>query len=179
MEFISSFFQQAQSGNLQAYVGAFTNVHQLFGLLILLFIFLYGISVGKTKALLSLMSIYGAFMLTVTFPFVPALLSMIGDNVNGALVPALLFINFYIIVSALFNFSSLRHRLSMGELSFGKVLVISIFQVGFLASVLFYLLPVEIIPDSLLSVYSYFGTQQALFFWAVLPLISLPVMKSE
>ena len=77
------------------------------------------------------------------------------------------------------SFSALKHRLSMGELAFAKVLLISLFQVCLLTSALAFLLPTEVLPESFDKLYPFFGTQQALFLWAVASLAILPFVRSS
>jgi hypothetical protein len=159
-------------------VASISGANQLFLLLVLIFIFLYGISVGKTRAVLSLLAMYVAFMLTDAFPYFKDLSPKLPEQIHPDLIQAIAFIVFYIFTSFVLNTSSLKSRLSLGEISFAKVFIISLFQVGFLASILFYLLPKEVLPDNLDAVYTYFGTQGALFIWAIASLIILPFMKN-
>jgi hypothetical protein len=159
-------------------VASISGTNQLFLLLVLIFIFLYGISVGKTRAVLSLLAMYVAFMLTNAFPYFKVIAPKLPEQINAGLIQIIAFVVFYIFTSFVLNTSSLKSRLSLGEISFAKVFVISIFQVGFLASILFYLLPKEILPSNLMGVYQYVGTQGALFIWALIALLILPFMKN-
>ena len=160
-----------------ARLSAFTGPYQLSIILLLLAVFLYGLSVGRTRAMLSLLAIFVAFMLTMAFPFLGLLSESTPDWFNPEFLRVLLFALFYLGASFVLSFSALKHRLSMGELAFAKVLIISLFQVCLLTSALAFLLPVEVLPGNFTELYPFFGTQRALFFWAVASLAILPFVK--
>lgn len=172
---VSSLFKGFDPSRFSASIGMLTGVHELFLILVVLFVFLYGLSVGKTRAILSLVAIYAAFVLTATFPFMTIVEGIPG--IPSALTRAGVFLAFYVIVSLLLNFAALKNRLSMGELSFAKVLIVSIFQVGLLASALLFLVPREALPKQLAYVYPYFGTAIALFCWSLAGLAILPFLR--
>lgn len=165
--------------HLTAKLGALTGPYQLFMMLVLLAVFLYGVSVGKTRALLSLLAIYVAFMLTVLFPYMNGLKNMIPNEAAGALVPAAFFFIFYVAVLITLQSSSLKTRVSLGELSIHKVIIISLIQVGFLGSILVYLLPEGSLPAAVHPVYGLLGTQRALFVWSLIAVGMLPFMKQK
>ncbi len=160
-----------------ARLSVFTGPYQLFIILLLLAVFLYGLSVGRTRAMLSLLAIFVAFVLTTAFPFLDWLSKSTPGWFNSGFLRVLLFALFYLGASFVLSFSALKHRLSMGELAFAKVLLISLFQVCLLASALAFLLPEEVLPQSFNKLYPFFGTQQALFLWAVASLAILPFVK--
>lgn len=159
-----------------ASISSLTGPHQLFAILLVLAVFLYGISVGKTRALLSLLGIYVAYMLTATFPYFDRIGSLIPTLDLYAIIIAAFFV-FYVAVFFILNLSSLR-RLSAGEVSMWKVFLVSFFQVGFLSSIVISFVPQDQLPDNLQSFYKYIGTQQALFGWAIAALAILPLMKA-
>lgn len=162
---------------LSGSVGLFTGTAQLFVLLIAVFIFLYGVSVGKTRALVSLLGIFIAFALTLVFPFTGWLKGAM--SIEEYYIKAGIFAVAYVAVFVLINMSALRNRLSMGETSFVQVLAISIIQVGFLGAVILSFLPRDILPKVFNSIYPFLGTQKALFFWALASLAILPFMRGS
>jgi hypothetical protein len=160
-------------------IAALTGSQQLFFLLALLCVFLYGMSVGKTRAILSLLAIYGAFMLTELFPFWKWLQDSLHWRQADALLHMSLFLLFYAIVFAVLNISSLRNRLSSGEISFWQVLLVSAVQVGFLAAVLMSFAPADALPKTLQAAYPYMGTPPAVFGWSAGALAILPLIRHK
>lgn len=172
-----SFLQNIDLPDLSGSIGQFTGPQQLFVALALLFIFLYGLSVGKTRAVISLLGIYIAFMLMYTFPFMQQVANIIPGNQEGYMLSIGFFLIAYVGVFILLNNSALKNKLTIGEMSFWNVLVISLLQVGFLAGIILSNIPVGILPKMLQILYPVLGTDQALFFWAVAALAILPFMK--
>jgi hypothetical protein len=151
----------------------------LFALLGLVIFLLYGLSVGKTKALVSLLAIYVAYMLTVFFPFLPWLKSQIILPDQAPVLSVGLFAIFYILTFLLLSHSMMRHRLTLGEISITKVVFISIVQLGLLASITISLLPAEFGAKIFGVAYPYLAGQKALWLWAASSLLILPLMKAE
>ncbi len=179
MEAISSFIRQVGSAGLPARMSALTGVHGMIGIFALLFVFLYGMSVGRTRAILSLLAIYAAYVLAVLFPYQEQIQHVLVHLPESTTRPAV-FAIFYIAVAAILNISSLKNRLSLGELSFGKVLIVSFFQAGLLVGMLASLVPIRhTLPAALAPMYPYFASQQALFAWAVAALVVLPFIRGS
>ena len=162
----------------QAAIATFTDVRGLFAILAGIVVFLYGISVGKTRAILSLLSIYVAYALTVLFPSADWVRQFIPED-QRSLVLAGVFVVLYLAVFGVLNMSVLRRRLTLGELSIAKVLLISIVQIALLASVTVSLLPPELVNETLGVVQPYMGSRAALFGWAVFAVLILPFMREK
>lgn len=160
-------------------LGAFSGPQQLFLALVLLSIFLYGMSVGKTRALVSLLCIYVAFMLSAAFPFMEWLQGLIKTDIDPGVVRTGLFFAFYLFVFAALNHSSLRGRLSVGEMSLWQVFLVSVFQIGFLLSIVASFLPEELVTKNVQQIYPYVSTPKALFFWAAASVAILPLIKGR
>lgn len=151
----------------------------LFALLALVVFSLYGLSVGKSKALVSLLSIYVAYLLTVLFPFLSWLQRQIIMPSEAPVLNALVFAVFYIITFMLLSHSMMRHRLTLGEISLSKVIIISIVQLGLLSSVTISLVPAEFGTKTFGFAYPYLAGQRMLWIWAVASLLILPFMRSS
>ncbi|MEK7124838.1 MAG: hypothetical protein AAB864_00335 [Patescibacteria group bacterium] len=177
MKQLQNFLTRFDLGNLQGFLDIFTGPQQLFLLLVLLLIFLYGMSVGKTRALVSLLGIYVAYMLTVMFPYFDWLKTILKTNTHPGIVQTGLFLGIYMLVFFVLNHSSLKGRLSMGEMSLTQVLLVSLFQIGFLMSIIASFLPRELAPANAQQLYPYISTPKAVFFWAVASVVILPFMK--
>lgn len=150
----------------------------LFGLLAVTMLVMYGLSVGRTKALVSLLSIYVAYTLTVLFPFADRISERLPDRFIPMMGIALFFL-LYACVFLLISHSMKRTRLSLGEISIIQVLLISVVQIGLLASVVVSLLPDQIAAGVLGPLQVAFAGQRALWSWAAASLAILPLMKSR
>jgi len=167
-----------QSYDLQAALATFTDVRGLFAILSGIVVFLYGISVGKTRAIMSLLSIYVAYALTMLFPSAAWVQQFVPES-ERPLVLAGIFVFLYLAVFGVLNVSVLKRRLTLGEISIMKVLLISIVQIMLLASVTVSLLPTELVNETLGVVQPYLGGKGALFGWAVFAVLILPFMRGK
>jgi hypothetical protein len=157
---------------------ALRNPKGLLALLGVVLVVLYGLSVGRTKAMVSLLAIYVAYMLTVLFPF----LSRVQAFVPGpfqVLTAIGVFVVLYVATFLLLSHSVMRFRLSMGEISIPQVVVISVVQIGLLTCIALSLLP----PDAGIRIvgrlWPFVGTDIALWGWAAASLAILPFMKAR
>lgn len=163
--------------NLSAALASITDVRGLFALLLGIIIFLYGISIGKTRAIVSLLSIYVAYALTVLFPF-RAAVEQVVEPESRPLIPAGVFIVAYLFVFGALNLSILRRRLTLGEISISKVLIISLIQIGLMASIIASLLPAEV-TDRFGMLKPYLTGGPVLFGWTVFAVLILPFMREK
>lgn len=159
-----------------AFTDALRDPAGLFVLLAVVALVLYGLSVGRTKALVSLLAIYVAYMLTVLFPFLPQVIEQLPESMRPMAV-AVLFLLFYALTFLLLSHSLMKHRLSLGEISVWQVVLISIVQIGLLISVCISLVPRETGEQLIGPLYRWFGGQRALWAWAVASLFIMPLMK--
>jgi len=177
MDKVSSFLTSLIPSNLNASLDIVSGPQQLFVLLGGLFVFLYGMSVGKTRALISLLAIYIAFSLTTVFPYFNQVIDMLPPTIEPHMLQIILFLTLYIAIFIILNNTSLHSRLSSAEISFWQVLAISVLQIGLLGSVLASYVPVKESEKLLGNLKPFFATSQALFFWAVGSLAILPFLK--
>jgi hypothetical protein len=142
----------------------------LFSFLALVFLLVWGLSVGRTKSVISLLSMYVAYGITITFPYFDKL------SLNNDWARAILFIIAFAVVLVIFSISFLRKRLSSGEFNLFGVLLITLLQIGLLAAILIQLMPADLAGRYLGSLAKFF-TGQAFFGWFVAPLPALLVMS--
>ena len=151
----------------------------LFFILAIIFILLWGLSLGRTRALVSLLAIYIAYVLETTFPY----LSYVNDRLNlkydMSYVKIGLFFAVYIIVFAILNGSLVKKRLTMGETSVLLVGLISILQLGVLVSIIINNLPAPALTKIPLYLAPFFLGQQALFIWFALPIVVILFIKKD
>lgn len=164
--------------NLSAALSSYTDTRGLFAILVAVVVLLYGVSVGRTKALLSLLSIFVAYTLVLTFPFDWWLERFVSEP-DRPLIPAALFVVLYLVVFLLMGLSALRVRLTLGELSIPKVLLISVIQLGLLASIALSLLPESVTSSAVGAWRPYLASKYALFAWSAVAVLLLPFMREK
>jgi hypothetical protein len=150
----------------------------LFAILTVVVVILYGLSIGKTRALISLLSMYVAYVLTATFPFL-GWLQLHAPGQYASLVAVAVFAIFYAVPFLVISTSVAKGRMTLGEVSAGKVMLISVVQLGLLSSMVLSLLPLEIGQRLLGAVYAYAAGTRALWGWAVISLVILPFIRSD
>lgn len=147
-------------------------------------VFLIAFSLGKTKILLAIVSTYIALFLLAIFPFVFQIEKYFDDWAGLSAVfwaRLSVFVLFFIISLAILNKSILKSRMSMQESSPFAILFLSILESGFLLSAILSFL--DSVSQSKLNLSSlvldYFGTLNARFIWAVLPLLAMVFLRRK
>lgn len=153
----------------------------LFGILVIVGVLLMALTLGRTRTLISTLSIYVAFALQTIFPFFGWLLENQSFTNDLPTLRIFIFLILYAVVFGLMNRSILKTRFNLGEASFTSVVVMGLAQLGFIISIILNLAPgfyniSQRLPGSVLP---YIGNQQALFFWALIPVILLIFQKQS
>jgi len=151
----------------------------LFGILIVIFIFLYGLSLGKTKAIISLLGIYIAYVLQAIFPYFSELHKAIHFSPEMYVTRIVIFFIFYIVIFFILSRSLVRYRTTMKEFSIFWVSLISFFQLGILISIILNFIPIDKLTMFPSSLVGYFAEQRALFFWLTAPILILILMRRD
>ena len=141
-------------------------------------VFLLGLNLGRTRIMITLLSLYIAAFLEPRFIYFGKLQSIIKIKPDSWLHIGL-FLLIYLICIAIFNRSFLKQPLTLKETSFLSIAFIAILEVGFLASLLLSYLPPEITGSLPVTVIKFFGTKNARFWWAVSPILGLLFLRSK
>src|SRR3989344_3718524 len=149
----------------------------LFVGLVLVFMIIYGLSLGRTKALISLLGIYVALAFDAAFPYLEQLHSLLPIQIEIYTTRIMVFMLVYFLVFAILNNSFARGRLTLKESSIVSVSVISLSQIGLLIAVITNITPDDIIEKMPQYLYAYFSTKEALFYWIVFPIVILIFLK--
>jgi hypothetical protein len=185
---MQSIFSQSQNfflnllKSLQGSVGGIATPKLDYPWLIILFvvfvIFLVGFGLGRSRMMISLISLYIASFLEVHFIYL--------KNISGVLKnipPHVMHIGFLLIIYGLvfflLNRSFIKQRLTLKEASIFVAALMAILQIGFMASIMISYLPAAttvVFPSWVLQV---FGTKNAQLLWALAPIVALIFMKSE
>lgn len=152
---------------------------ELFGILIVVGVLLMALTLGRTRTLISVLSIYVAFALQTIFPFFGWLLKHQSFTNDLPTLRAYVFFLLYAIMFGLLNRSILKTRFNLSESSFLSVVLMGLVQLGFIISIIINLAPSfydisQRLPSSLLP---YVGNQSALFYWALIPILLLVFQK--
>lgn len=177
LEILRSFIPNLESLPLPSVSGI--GPRWLFGIFGLVVLSLYGLSMGRTRAVLSLMSLYSAFVITKLFPYSDKIETLVAKPTEDYWIPVGLFLTTYIVIFIIFNFSFLKNRVASSEFSLFGVVLVSILQLGFLISIILSILPKDVSVSWSQNLYNYFGTPIALFFWAIAPLPALLFLKQK
>lgn len=171
---LSSSFQDAKAG---AASGSISHSWMIVFLPIVV-VMLVGITVGKSRAVVTLISLYITALLVRLFPFGDLIHKLFKKTdpawINGALLAVL-----FIAVFVLLNHSFLPKRLSTEAAPILSVLGLTLLEVGFLISIAFSL---DVLTDSMplyAQLYYLFATKIAQFVWAIVPMIGLIYIRRE
>ncbi len=153
----------------------------LFAILGLIFLLLYGLSLGRTRALISLLGIYVAYAITSVFPYLDRLHDLIKVSPELYITRVGLFLFVYVIVFVVFNHSLVKSRLTLKDASFLSVSIISVLQLGLLITIITNIVPVSAfkISGNLSGITEYFSTNEALFYWFLAPIVVVSFMKRD
>ncbi len=151
----------------------------LFAILGLIFLLLYGLSLGRTRALMSLLGIYIAYAIMSVFPYLDRLHDLIKVSPELYITRVGLFLFVYVIVFAVLNGSLVKGRLTIKDASFFSVSIISILQLGLLITIITNIVPASAlkISGNLSYLSEYFSTNEALFYWFIMPIVIVSFMK--
>lgn len=151
----------------------------LFAILGLIFLLLYGLSLGRTRALVSLLGIYIAYAIMSVFPYLDRLHDLIKVSPELYITRVGLFLFVYVIVFIVLNGSLVKDRLSIKDASFFSVSIISFLQLGLLITIITNIVPVSAlkVPDNLSGFAEYFSTNEALFYWFLVPIVVVSFMR--
>lgn len=150
-------------------------------LIIFFFVFailLVAFSLGRSRMLLALLSLYVAAFLEPHFVYFDKLRETI-KNVPNHWLHVGLFLLIYAIVFGVINRSVLKHRLILAESSIFAVVLIAIVEMGFLAAILFSYFPPELLERVPPKLIPYFATKTAQFWWAIVPILVLLFSKKK
>lgn len=153
----------------------------LFAILGLIFLLLYGLSLGRTRALISLLGIYIAYAIMSVFPYLDRLHDLVKISPELYITRVGLFLFVYVIVFAVLNQSLVKNRLTLKDASFFSVSVVSFLQLGLLVTIITNIIPVSAlkISGNLSYLSEYFSTNEALFFWFLVPIVVMSFTRGN
>lgn len=151
----------------------------LFFFLGVVFVLVWGLSLGRTRSLVSLLAIYIAFVLETTFPYINHVAGVLNIKTESGLIKIGLFFVIYLVVFGVLNKSLVKVRLSMRESSVFLVGLISMLQLGLIISIIANTLPSEMLLNIPAHIDLAFASSQALFIWFLFPMISILFIRKD
>ena len=151
----------------------------LFVILGAVFILVWGLGLGRTRALVSLLAIYIAFVLETNFPYFSQFNRALNLKYDMEYVKIGLFFSAYIVTFAILNKSLVKARLTMKETSVIVIGLISLLQLGLLISIILNNLPVSVVAKAPVYLSPIFLGQQALFIWFFVPILYVLFIKRD
>ncbi len=164
------------AGFLQAYIGQQSGHHVSYEWLVVMFfifsVFLITVTLGRSKMLVALLSVYAAALIQDRFVFFDDI-ERLFKNRPSFMIDIGLFIVLYILVFMLMSKIINNSRVSSRESSLLMILPIALLQAGLLASILLPYLPDASGVAVIDQFRDYFVSKNSQFWWAVAPLITL------
>lgn len=162
------------------------NYDWLIILFVVFSVLVIALSFGRSRMLLALLSLYIAAFLESNFVYFDKIKQISKDKLFDPAqsrpdywLHIFLFLLIYVLVFALLNRSIFKSRLTLGESSVFLVFFVAIAEAGFLASLLISYLPSELIQRIPTQVLPFLATKNALFWWALIPLLILLFSKHK
>ena len=136
------------------------------------------LSLGRSRMLLALLSMYAAVFFETNFLYFDKLRELF-KNLPEYWLHLVLFLVTYGVVFAIINRSFLKHRLTLAESAVIVVVLIAIAEMGFLATILVGYFPEEWLGKIPPKFLPYLATEKAQFWWAVVPVLALIFSKGK
>ena len=132
----------------------------LFGALGTISISLFGLSMGRTRAIISLLSIYVALAFNQLFPYLDEIQKIVGNSIEKYWLRVGLFLAVYLAAFLIFNSSFLKRKISSHEYSLFWIIILSAIQLGFMVSIIFSIIPEPLSLKWSFGFYKYFRSEE-------------------
>jgi len=141
--------------------------------------FLYGLSLGRDRTIVILVSIYMALAIVKTAPYLDGFTAQISLN-NASIVNVTLFLGVFIILFFLMSRSALANTIaSDADGKWWHAIVFSFFHIGLLLSITLDYLPSAYADNISPEMRQLFISEPARFFWLVAPVVMMVLMKNK
>lgn len=148
--------------------------------LILFFViatFLYGLTLGRARVVVQIVSSYITVALLASAPFLERLEAR--TPLNHTIFYLIAFLTVFILLFLLLSKSSFHQHLSEGQGSWWDILLLSVVQIGFLTSIILSSMSGFAIGHLSGVTRIVFSNQPAPFIWTVLPVAALIVIRGK
>lgn len=144
-------------------------------------VFLYGMTSGKGRILMLILSTYFSFLLTTLMPW-----KEIGAYFNYAKdFPSIIFESFvFLVLIVAFCFllpnsvlGSVSRAGRGGKVAWWQLAILSFLEIGFLTSVILVLVPAKDLPDANPLLVQFFSGEIPKFIWILLPILAMVFLR--
>lgn len=162
-----------------ANVSWFTPTWDLFVILFLLVAaFLLGLTIGRNKIIILLISIYIAIVVISFFPFGDIFETPKTDE--NFVYPIAIFLVVVVVFFILLSNSALKKALKKtGDKSVFQIVLFSLFYIGLILSVVLSYFPQDLVDRFNPITQKVFMTELAKFLWAILPVVGMAVIRKK
>ena len=177
-------FVQSLTSRSDVFDSANLSLTALVFFFVLLAVFLMGLTFGRSRILIGLLSLYAARVLELGFPYFTQAQELLKKQ---TLVPHFsqswlhlaVLVVFAMIIFLLLQRSVLRNRLSVADAAILPVAILSFLAMGFFTSLAFIYLPSGLYQSFRPDIQQYFTSPIAQFWWAVAPILALIFLKRK
>ncbi|MFA5106862.1 MAG: hypothetical protein WC497_00880 [Patescibacteria group bacterium] len=143
-------------------------------------VFLYGLSLGRDRIVVILVSIYMALAVVTTAPYIGNFSTEVGVN-QFFVVRISMFLGVFILLFLLLSRSALLQTIAAADKKGGffQIMVFSILHVGLLISITLSFLPPDSINGLSPLTRTIFASEVGRFIWIVAPIVLMILLKSE
>lgn len=140
--------------------------------------FLYGLSLGRDRVIVILVSIYMAMAVVNTLPYLSNLTTEVGVTSLFA-VKISVFVTLFIVLFFLLSRSALTSTIAASDSrgAWWQVLLFSFLHVGLLTTVTLSFLPPSSLQHLAPLTRSLFATEAARFIWILAPILAMVILK--
>jgi hypothetical protein len=142
--------------------------------------FLYGLSLGRDRIVVILVSIYMALAVVNTAPYIGNIQAEVGVN-QLFVVRASLFLGVFIVLFLMLSRSALLNTIASADNrgSFWQIILFSMMHVGLLISITLSFLPLSSTNGLAPLTRQIFTSQTGKFIWIIAPIVLMMLVKAE
>ncbi|MFA5188667.1 MAG: hypothetical protein WC460_04880 [Patescibacteria group bacterium] len=142
--------------------------------------FLYGLSLGRDRVIVILVSIYMGLAIVNTAPYLNDFSAEINFN-NASIFKVTIFLGIFIALFFLLSRSALLHTIAASDSPgrWWQSILFSFFHVGLMISIVMAYLPKEVVNNVSEGMRNLFISDPAKFFWLVAPIVVMVLIRKS
>lgn len=142
--------------------------------------FLYGLSLGRDRVIVILVSIYMGLAIVNTAPYLNNFSAEVSFN-NASIFKVTIFLGIFIALFFLLSRSALLHTIAASDSPgrWWQSILFSFFHVGLMISIIMAYLPKDIVNNVSSGMRNFFISDPAKFFWLVAPIVVMVLIKKN
>jgi len=142
--------------------------------------FLYGLSLGRNRVIVILISIYMALAIVNTAPYLNSFSAEISYN-NASIFKFSVFVGLFVILFFLLSRGALLRTIASSDKAgtWWQSIIFSFFHVGLILSILLSYLPQDMAANVSPQMRNLFISDPAKFFWLVAPIVVMVLIRKK